>query len=444
MENKINSFNLEERTKAFENEIKNADLSTKSDNVNMHFHSFYSYNGKGWSPMNIVMESAKAGLYAAALCDFDVLDGMNEFISASEKVGLRYAINLETRVYINELSDVDISSPGEPGVSYIMGGGFFELPKDGTPQAKTLQSFKDGAKTRNIDLISRINAKLEDIALDYNADVFPLTPAGVATERHIITAYVNKIFTVYGQDTEAIVYLSDLLGVDSDTAKELIANRPTLEEKVRSKLAKAGGIGYVQPSKDTFPAVEDFISWVSSCDAIPMATWLDGTSDGEADAEKLMDLMCSKGCKAINIIPDRNWNYKDEKTAKIKQAKLKAIIEASIKRDIPINIGTEMNKLGLPFVDDLEGPVLSQYKDEFKKGAEIMVGHTVLAKYAGFSYTSAEADEMFETNAEKNEFFRKIGALPGLTNKDVEQFESIGKKDTLKLLLDKVIKDIIV
>jgi hypothetical protein len=175
-----------------------------------------------------------------------------------------------------------------------------------------------------------------------------------------------------------------------------------------------------------------------------MATWLDGTSDGEADAEKLMDLMCSKGCKAINIIPDRNWNYKDEKTAKIKQAKLKAIIEASIKRDIPINIGTEMNKLGLPFVDDLEGPVLSQYKDEFKKGAEIMVGHTVLAKYAGFSYTSAEADEMFETNAEKNEFFRKIGALPGLTNKDVEQFESIGKKDTLKLLLDKVIKDIIV
>ena len=438
MNNEINSFNLTERTNAFENEIRNADLSTKSDNVNMHFHSFYSYNGKGWSPTNIVLESAKAGLYAAALCDFDVLDGMNEFITASEEVGLRYAINLETRVYINELSDVDISSPGEPGVSYIMGGGFFELPKSGTPQATTLQSFKDGAKTRNVDLISRINEKLQDIALDYDEDVLPLTPAGVATERHIITAYVNKIFSVYGK-AKAVAYLSDLFKIDSNAAKELIENRPTLEEKVRSKLAKAGGIGYVQPSKDTFPAVEDFISWVSSCGAIPMTTWLDGTSDGEGDAEKLMDLMCSKGCKAINIIPDRNWNYKDEETAKIKQAKLKAIVEASIKRDVPINIGTEMNKLGLPFVDDLEGPVLSLYKDEFKKGAEIMVGHTVLAKYANFSYTSSAANDMFKTTAEKNNFFQQVGALPGLTNENVEQYKSIGPKATFEVLRSKII-----
>jgi hypothetical protein len=432
--NDINSFNLEERTKAFDAKIQNADFSKKSDNVNMHFHSFYSYNGEGWSPTNIVLKSAEAGLYAAALCDFDVLDGLEEFICASEKVGLRCAVNLETRVYIDELSDVDISSPGEPGVSYIMGGGFYELPEAGTPQAITLQSFKDGAKTRNIALISRINEKLQDIALNYEEDVLPLTPAGVATERHIITAYVNKIFDVYGKEEKCTKYLSELLGIDSGSAAELIADRPDLEEKVRSKLAKAGGIGYVQPSKDTFPAVEDFINWVSSCGAIPMTTWLDGTSDGEADAEALTELMCSKGCKAINIIPDRNWNIKDEKTAKIKQEKLKAIIEASIKRDIPINIGTEMNKKGLPFVDDLEGPILSQYKDEFIKGAQIMVGHNILARYADFSYTSQSADEIFTKTAEKNEFFRKIGSLPGLTTEDAEHFRTIGPKATFKIL----------
>jgi len=430
----INSFDLEKRTATFDKQTNSTDLSTKSDNVNMHFHSFYSYNGEGWSPTNIVFESAKTGLYAAALCDFDVLDGLEEFITASEKVGMRCATNLETRVYINELSDVDISSPGEPGVSYIMGGGFYELPKEGTPQADTLQSIKDGAKTRNLALISRINAKLQDIALNYEKDVLPLTPAGVATERHIITAYVNKIFDVYGQEAKGAEYLSELLGVDTDTAAELIANRPTLEEKVRSKLAKAGGIGYAQPSKDTFPAVEDFINWVSSCGAIPMATWLDGTSDGEADAEALMELMSSKGCVAINIIPDRNWNIKDEATAKIKQANLKAIIEASIKRDIPINIGTEMNKKGLPFVDKLDGPILSQYKDEFRKGAEIMVGHTILARYANFSYTSDAANRMFKTIAEKNEFFRKVGALPGLTTKGAEHFKAIGPEATFKIL----------
>jgi hypothetical protein len=435
----INSFNLEERTKAFDAQINSTDLSTKSENVNMHFHSFYSYNGEGWSPSNIVFESAKAGLYAAALCDFDVLDGLEEFISASEKVGLRCAANLETRVYINELSDVDISSPGEPGVSYIMGGGFYELPKKGTQQADTLQSIKDGAKTRNLALISRINAKLQDIALDYEEDVLPLTPAGVATERHIITAYVNKIFDIYGQEEKSIKYLSELLGVDTNTAAELIANRPTLEEKVRSKLAKAGGIGYAQPSKDTFPAVEDFISWVASCGAIPMTTWLDGTTDGEADAEALIELMASKGCVAINIIPDRNWNIKDEATARIKQANLKAIIEASIKRDIPINIGTEMNKKRLPFVDKLDGPILSQYKDEFRKGAEIMVGHTILARYANFSYTSDAANNMFKTAADKNEFFRKVGSMPGLTTKGAKQFKAIGPEATFKILNEKII-----
>ena len=433
----FNSFNLKERTNGFDSKLQIADFSTKSDNVNMHFHSFYSYNGEGWSPTNIVFESAKAGLYAAALCDFDVLDGLEEFITASEKVGMRCAANLETRVYIEELSDVDISSPGEPGVSYIMGGGFYELPKENTVQFETLQSFKDGAKTRNIALISRINEKLQDIALNYEEDVLPLTPAGVATERHIITAYVNKIFDVYGQDEKCAQYLSELLGVDSNSAAELIVSRPTLEEKVRSKLAKAGGIGYVQPSKDTFPAVEDFIQWVSSCGAVPMATWLDGTSAGEADAEALMDLICAKGCKAINIIPDRNWNIKDEKTAKIKQANLKAIIEASIKRDVPINIGTEMNKKGLPFVDDLDGPILSQYKNEFIKGAEIMVGHTILARYADFSYTSEAANNMFASAAEKNEFFQKVGALPGLTTKEAEHFKAIGPKATFKILQQK-------
>ena len=46
--------------------------------VNMHCHSFFSYHAEGWSPSRIVWEAYKAGWYAAALCDFDVLDGLEE------------------------------------------------------------------------------------------------------------------------------------------------------------------------------------------------------------------------------------------------------------------------------------------------------------------------------------------------------------------------------
>jgi len=55
----------------------------------------------------------------AGLCDFDVLDGLEEFLQAGELVGLR-------RVSISRHAPICASMqrrdqlPGEPGVTYIM------------------------------------------------------------------------------------------------------------------------------------------------------------------------------------------------------------------------------------------------------------------------------------------------------------------------------------
>ena len=51
-------------------------LGSETANLNLHFHSFFSYNAEGFSPSHIAWEARKAGLYAAGLCDFDVLDGL--------------------------------------------------------------------------------------------------------------------------------------------------------------------------------------------------------------------------------------------------------------------------------------------------------------------------------------------------------------------------------
>ena len=106
--------------------------------------------------------------------------------------------------------------------------------------------------------------------------------------------------------------------------------------------------------------MDDFIGWVRDCGAIPMESWLDGTSEGEADAESLLDTSVAKGCRVLNIIPDRNWNIADSETKKIKVANLRTIVNLADARNLPICIGTEMNKAGLPFVDDLRGPPPSQ------------------------------------------------------------------------------------
>lgn len=399
-----------------------------TDNVNMHFHSFFSYNAEGWSPSHIAWEARRGGLYAAGLCDFDVLDGQEEFLGASELLGLRGTVNVETRVFLPECARSEISSPGEPGVTYIMGAGFARPLAAGSPQAAGLRGYRDRATQRNVELIDRINPNVPDIAVDYAADVLPLTPLGGATERHIMRAYVNKAKQCFGDDDAVAAYWAGLLGKPAEEVKKLL-DTPALEEAVRSKLAKRGGFGYVQPSEDTFPPVQEFIDWVLSCDAIPMVTWLDGTSEGEKDPQAMLECLAAKGCAAVNIVPDRNWNYKDAAVKATKVANLEAFVAAADGLGLPINIGTEMNKAGLPFVDDLGGEVLGRFKASFLRGARIMVGHSLALRYGGKSYATCDCEL-----AKKNECFERIGALPPLTAAVAARLRELGEEKAFEAL----------
>lgn len=394
-------------------------------NVNMHFHSFFSYNADGWSPSHIAWASRQAGLYAAALCDFDVLDGLEEFLGAGELLGLRAAINLETRNFVPEYAAMEMTSPGEPGVTYSMGGGFAAVPAPGTPQAETLASFRRSARQRNLELVARINPHLPDVAIDYEGDVVPLTPADNATERHIIRAYLNKSYAVFETDDHVAAYWAEVLGKPAADVAAMLGT-PAIEEAIRSKLAKRGGLGYVQPSRDTFPPIDDFIHWVLSCRAIPLVTWLDGTSEGEADGRAMVECLTAKGCAGMNIVPDRNWNLKNPEERALKIGKLTEIVGIADALGLPINIGTEMNKAGLPFVDDLSGEVLRRFKGSFIRGAQVMVGQTVLLRHAGVSYVDCDMPL-----AKRNEFFAAVGALPPLTDEVVRRLREAGERKAL-------------
>ena len=134
---------------------------------------------------------------------------------------------------------------------------------------------------------------------------------------------------------------------------------------MRAKFAKRGGFGYVQPTPTTFPKVEEFFAWVKSCGAIPMESWLDGTSAGESNPKELLELSVSKGAAALNLIPERNWNIKDPAQKSVKLGKLAEIISIADGLGLPINIGTEMNKGGQPFTDPLDVPELCGFKRIF-------------------------------------------------------------------------------
>jgi len=411
----LNDFREDVRRSALQSLAAAARFPEPGPLFNMHCHSFFSYNAEGWSPARVAYECRSRGLCAAALCDFDVLDGLNEFLEACRLLALRGAVHLETRAYVRELADADISSPGEPGVTYIMGCGFAGIPADGTPQAATLAQLRQGAQDRNLALIARVNAALPEIAVDYARDVQPLTPKGVATERHIMRAYRLQAEKTLPEPAARAAFWAPLLKCEPAAFAGLEADIPKMEDLVRNALAKRGGIGYIQPDEKTFPLADDFTRWVAACGAIPTIAWLDGTSSGEADCERLLDLMTGKGCAALNIIPDRNWNLKKPEDAALKRAKLDEVVRNCVKRDLPINIGTEMNKGGLPFVDDITGPILKQYAAEFTQGMRIMVGQTLLGLYAQAPYLGERAASEFKDLKRRNAFYASVGALPALT-----------------------------
>lgn len=442
LEEQLNSFDSKERQQALiklksNNENK---LPSEKTNVNMHFHSFYSYNASWYSPSRIAWEARKAALYAAGLCDFDVLDGLEEFISAGQILGLRTTVNLETRTYFKEYADFVINSPREPGVTYVMGAGFAKSISAGSSQAEGLAGYRLRAGERNRDLINRINLHISQIAINYKRDVLPLTPAGAPTERHIVRAYVNKSKAIFKTPQKMTGYWSEIIERDVKETVTLLSDIPSFEDVVRSKLVKKGGIGYQQPSMYTFPPLDEFIQWVESCDAIPMMTWLDGTSKGEENPKTMLECMREKGAVALNIIPDRNWNVSDESERQIKIAKLNEIVEIASSMDLPINIGTEMNKLGLPFLDNLDVEALRPHREVFLRGARIMVGHTILLRFANYSYIGEAAEADFPSVAKRNIFFEVVGMLPPLDIDHSKKLEDMGHQKALLWLRDKTKK----
>jgi hypothetical protein len=190
-------------------------------------------------------------------------------------------------------------------------------------------------------------------------------------------------------------------------------NTPKFHELMRAKLMKYGGVAYIPPDSGSFPAIEEAISMMHGIGAIPTLTWLDGTNSGESDMTALCGLLESKGVAAMNIIPDRNWNIKNPEEKAIKVKKLGEAVEAARAHNFPIAVGTEMNKAGLPFVDNFQAPELQPYVNDFIKGAHFLYGVTMLSRHAGFGFYSEAANAAFgDDRKAKNAFFEQIGSRP--------------------------------
>jgi hypothetical protein len=369
-------------------------LPAPGTDVNLHAHTFFSYNAYGYSPSKYAWLARKAGLAAAGIVDFDVLDALEEFLEAGRLVGIKTCVSLESRVFVPEFATRVINSPGEPGIAYHMGVGFTSAA-----QHPFLSEMRAAAAQRTRDMLSRVNAYTRPVELDYERDVVPLTPRGNATERHLCEAFERKAGAVFPDPEKRNGFWKEKLG-DAPPAGAKLQNL------IRAKTMKKGGVGYVQPGKGSFPLMRDMNQFVLEAGAIPTLTWLDGTADGEKDLDALFGTAIAAGAAALNIIPDRNYTpgVKDQKLQNLYD-----VVQMAEKHQFPIVVGTEMNSPGNKFVDSFGTAELKPLVPVFLRSAHIVYGHSVLQRQCGLGYLSPWAKKTFASAKAKNDFFETLG-----------------------------------
>ena len=362
--------------------------------VNLHAHTFFSYNAYGYSPSKFAWLARRAGLAVAGIVDFDVLDGVDEFLEAGRLIGLKCCAGLESRVFVPEFASLEINSPGEPGVAYNMGVGF-----PGALSHPFLAEARAAAQKRTRGIVERVNAYLDPVQLDFDADVAPLTPGGNATERHLCQAYERKAVDLFPDASRRTAFWTERLGgAPAESAK--------LQGLIRAKTMKQGGVGYVAPDRGSFPEMAKMNRFVADAGAIPTVAWLDGASEGERRMEDFIDVAVTSGAAALNVIPDRNY------TPGAPDGKLKNlcdVVALAERRGFPVVAGTEMNAPGQKFVDLFSSAELKPLAPTFLRGAYIVYAHSVLQRAGGLGYLSAWAEASFASVAAKNDFFVAAG-----------------------------------
>ncbi len=397
--------------------------------VNLHCHTFFSYNAHGYSPSKLAWLARKMGLAAAGIVDFDVLDGLEEFQEAGHLLGLQVSVGMETRVYLPEFGDKVVNSPGEPGIAYLLGVGFptSDLqPHDGT----FLLSLRATADQRNRQLVGRVNEYLTPVVLDYDREVLPLTPSGNATERHICLAYARKARALFGDGRELAAFWAAKLGANSSGLD--LPEGFALQSAIRARTMKRGGVGYVQPGRGSFPEMAETCEFILKAGGLPTHCWLDGTSEAEADIEELLEVAIRHGAVAVDIIVDLSYATCPPEVKTRNLFRLVALVE---ELGLIVVAGTEMNRPHQQMVDEAALRQLAPLLPVFLKGAHIVYAHSVLQQKAGLGYTGDWARQHFPARAERNEFFRRLGS--SLQPSREHLLEGLGEEATPQAILDR-------
>ena len=319
--NKLNAPTKAERLHNLAEVLKTTTFPpTVPEYINNHIHTTYSFSP--YSPTAAVYAARMEGLCTAGIIDHDSISGAEEFLEAAKMINMPVTIGMECRVSMDgtRLEGRRTNNPDQVGVSYMTIQG---VPHD---KIATLTEFfrpyQAARHERNRQMISKINALLPGIALDYDLDVLPLSEAadnGGVTERHLMYALAKKLVAQVGKGEAMVKKLSDM-GLTLSAKQEaqmLDTAYPFYEYDLLGILKSAFVPQIFIDATAECPKLPDMVKLCADVDAFLCYAYLGDVGDsvtGDKKAQKFEDdylddvFECLKeeGVKAVTYMPTRN------------------------------------------------------------------------------------------------------------------------------------------
>jgi len=393
--------------------------------VNTHIHTSESFSVFR-SPAEAAWEGYRAGLEVLGINDHYTIAGHKEFREACRILGLKATFSIETIAMSEDAKSegVRYNDPDNPGRIYLCGKGVVRDLNPGSQGEKDLATMTAALRKRSEEITRKVDSLLKEtdpsLRLSFE-DIVRLTPRGIVTERHVSQGLEELIERTFPDDARRRQFLRELIG---DFEDKDLSKGGRFQDLLRRKLLKAGGPAYVEELPDAFTGLERMVSLFRKYGAIPTYPVLGNpVTERERDLESLFDELERNGIFAVEVIPHRNT-----------RERLQEILTVADHRGFPVYSGTEHNtKIAMPLLDALSAD--PDFFFLFRRGAELLLGHQFLSKYAGMGYLNPEGRLSIEDREIAMSFFCFAGRM-SWSEVTLERFEALGHEKVLKFICD--------
>jgi hypothetical protein len=332
--------------------------------TNLHIHTNESFSVFR-SPTEAVWQAVCEGVAVFGINDHYTCAGHDEFRRACEIARLPATFSMEAVAMDREAAAAGqlTNDPGNPGRTYLCAKGVTCIPPDDSPAMGSLKRMRAALDRRHREMTEKVRQLVEETTGMPGPgwdDVATLTPRGNVTERHISKATANWMREFARERGFAA---ADVIAQCCD-AEPLDCSDVTLQNFIRSKLLKAGGLCYVEEAPDAFLSIEEMRDLFLGFGAIPTYPVLaNPVTDGESDIHALMDRLESMNVFALEVIPGRNT-----------KERLAEVIDAARERSWPVFNGTEHNTPApAPLLAELS--LDPDFLPWFEGSAAVLLGH---------------------------------------------------------------------